>query len=70
RVFDGEPEDQVAKEELAKLDTKNPLARIINLAEESDIDVFFPIIHGNLGEDGTIQGLLRLLHKPYVGTGI
>ncbi len=61
---------KVAKEELAKLDTKNPLARIINLAEESDIDVFFPIIHGNLGEDGTIQGLLRLLHKPYVGTGI
>jgi D-alanine-D-alanine ligase len=70
RVFDGEPEDEVAKEELAKLDTKNPLARIINLAEESDIDVFFPIIHGNLGEDGTIQGLLRLLHKPYVGTPI
>ncbi len=70
RVFDGEPEDEVAKQELSKLDTRNPLAPILNLGEAADIDVFFPIIHGNLGEDGTIQGLLRLLHKPYVGTGI
>ena len=70
RVFDGEPEDEVAKQELSKLDTRNPLAPILNLGEAADIDVLFPIIHGNLGEDGTIQGLLRLLHKPYVGTGI
>ncbi|MBV0929356.1 D-alanine--D-alanine ligase [Lentilactobacillus sp. IMAU92037] len=70
RVFNGEPEDVVAKEELAKLDHKNPLAPVINLGEVSNIDVFFPIIHGNLGEDGTIQGLLRLLQKPYVGTGV
>ncbi|MDH5104350.1 D-alanine--D-alanine ligase [Lentilactobacillus diolivorans] len=70
RVFDGEPEDEVAKQELSKLDKRNPLAPIWNLGEVSDIDVFFPIIHGNLGEDGTIQGLLRLLQKPYVGSGV
>ncbi|TPR39364.1 D-alanine--D-alanine ligase family protein [Apilactobacillus micheneri] len=70
RVFNGEPEDDVVKEEMSKLDFSDPLAPIKNLSEVKDIDVFFPIIHGNLGEDGTIQGLLRLLHKPYVGSGI
>ncbi|PWF99544.1 D-alanine--D-alanine ligase family protein [Levilactobacillus bambusae] len=70
RVFDGEPEEVVVEEEMAKLDRSNPLAPIQNLADAKDIDVFFPIIHGNLGEDGTIQGLLRLLQKPYVGSGI
>lgn len=31
------------------------------------IDVVFPIIHGKLGEDGSIQGLLELSGIPYVG---
>lgn len=70
RVFDGEPEDDVARQEIAKLDKANPLAPVLNLGEDANIDVFFPIIHGNLGEDGTIQGLLRLLGKPYVGSGV
>ena len=70
RVFEGESEDQVVAEELPKLDMSNPLAPIINLGDTSEIDVFFPIIHGNLGEDGTIQGLLRLLNKPYVGSEV
>lgn len=70
RVFNGEPEDQVVAEELPKLDMSNPLAPIINLGNTENIDVFFPIIHGNLGEDGTIQGLLRLLNKPYVGSEV
>lgn len=70
RVFNGEPEDEVARQEIAKLDKSNPLAPILNLSEDANIDVFFPIIHGNLGEDGTIQGLLRLLNKPYVGSGV
>ena len=33
-------------------------------------DVIFPIIHGNSGEDGTLQGLLWFLGKPYVGSGV
>lgn len=70
RVFDGENEADVVKDEIPKLDMNNPLAPIINFDSTSDIDVFFPIIHGNLGEDGTIQGLLRLMNKPYVGSGI
>jgi len=41
--------------------------------EQSDlqsIDVFFPVLHGPYGEDGTIQGLLKLVNKPFVGSGI
>jgi D-alanine-D-alanine ligase len=33
-------------------------------------DVIFPILHGEHGEDGTIQGLADLLHIPIVGAGV
>jgi D-alanine-D-alanine ligase len=35
-----------------------------------DIDVFFPVLHGPMGEDGTVQGLLKLANKPFVGAGV
>ncbi len=34
------------------------------------IDVVFPILHGTLGEDGTVQGLLEMAELPYVGAGV
>lgn len=34
------------------------------------IDVVFPILHGSFGEDGTIQGLLKLANVPFVGAGV
>jgi D-alanine-D-alanine ligase len=34
------------------------------------LDVVFPILHGPFGEDGTIQGLLKLADIPFVGTGV
>lgn len=33
-------------------------------------DVIFPVIHGTLCEDGTVQGLLELADLPYVGCGV
>lgn len=33
-------------------------------------DVYFPVLHGPYGEDGTIQGLLELAGCPYVGCGV
>lgn len=39
-------------------------------AEAASIDVWFPILHGPNGEDGTIQGLLTLMQVPYVGSGV
>lgn len=64
------PEAKYAKKAKDNLDRHNPFANIANLGKCKDIDVFFPMIHGNLGEDGTIQGLFRLLQIPYVGSGI
>ena len=37
---------------------------------ELGLDVIFPVLHGPLGEDGTIQGLLELANVPYVGCGV
>jgi D-alanine-D-alanine ligase len=33
-------------------------------------DVVFPIAHGAVGEDGSLQGLLEVLGLPYVGSGV
>lgn len=38
--------------------------------EVTEIDVWFPILHGPNGEDGTVQGLLKLMQIPYVGSGV
>jgi D-alanine-D-alanine ligase len=38
--------------------------------ERRGFDVVFPVLHGPLGEDGTIQGLLELAGIPYVGSGV
>ncbi len=34
------------------------------------VDVIFPVLHGPMGEDGSIQGMFELLGVPYVGSGI
>jgi D-alanine-D-alanine ligase len=39
------------------------------LARDS-VDVVFPVLHGPMGEDGTIQGMLELAGIPYVGSGV
>ncbi|MEB3292376.1 MAG: D-alanine--D-alanine ligase family protein [Synechococcales bacterium] len=38
--------------------------------EVAQVQVWFPILHGPNGEDGTIQGLLQLMQVPYVGSGV
>ncbi len=32
--------------------------------------VVFPLLHGRFGEDGSLQGFLELLGRPYVGAGV
>lgn len=34
------------------------------------IDCAFPILHGTMGEDGTIQGLFKMVQVPFVGCGV
>lgn len=36
----------------------------------TQLDVIFPIVHGTLGEDGSLQGLLRMANLPFVGSGV
>ncbi|MGH2558205.1 MAG: D-alanine--D-alanine ligase family protein [Thermomicrobiales bacterium] len=35
-----------------------------------DVDVIFLALHGPMGEDGTVQGMLELAGVPYVGAGV
>ncbi|MEB3171851.1 MAG: D-alanine--D-alanine ligase, partial [Synechococcaceae cyanobacterium] len=35
-----------------------------------EMEVWFPVLHGPNGEDGTIQGLFTLMQVPFVGSGV
>lgn len=50
-------------------DTATPMVRPSG-AGFGAIDVVFPILHGPFGEDGTVQGLLKLANVPFVGAGV
>lgn len=39
-------------------------------SQVAEVDIWFPILHGPNGEDGTVQGLLQLMQVPYVGAGV
>ncbi len=45
-------------------------ALALSAASASGPTVVMPLLHGPLGEDGTVQGLLELLDVPYVGAGV
>ena len=45
-----------------------PINNVFEYLQECD--VVFPVLHGLYGEDGSIQGLLEILEKPYVGCKI
>ncbi|MBN2430215.1 MAG: D-alanine--D-alanine ligase [Acidobacteria bacterium] len=38
--------------------------------KEIPFHLFFPVLHGPYGEDGTIQGLLEMTGRPFVGCGV
>jgi D-alanine-D-alanine ligase len=47
--------------------------QLINLYDNKpidNIDIIFPVLHGPFGEDGTIQGLLKITNLPFVGAGV
>ena len=57
-------------------ETQNPTSSAQKLsqwqspAQVAEVDVWFPILHGPNGEDGTVQGLLKLMQVPFVGSGV
>jgi len=44
--------------------------RDLQYTKLTDIDVFFPVMHGTYSEDGTMQGLLEMADVAYVGAGV
>jgi D-alanine-D-alanine ligase len=46
------------------------LRRLSDARELGRPDVYFPVLHGTYGEDGTVQGLFELAGVPYVGAGV
>jgi D-alanine-D-alanine ligase len=55
---------------LAPGNENQQLFRIANTGAGSSVDVVFPVLHGPFGEDGTVQGLLKLANIPFVGAGV
>ncbi len=45
-------------------------AKSQKLEKLADINVYFPVLHGTFGEDGTIQGLFEMADAAYVGAGV
>lgn len=56
------------KYRILRFDPKTDLARLIEKAPE--IDIALILLHGPLGEDGTIQGFLEVLDVPFQGSGV
>lgn len=46
------------------------ISNFTNSSQNLKIDVVFPILHGPFGEDGTLQGLLKLANIPFVGASV
>jgi D-alanine-D-alanine ligase len=52
------------------LGEKGELANLSANKNKQPLDVVFPILHGPFGEDGTVQGFLKLAEIPFVGAGV
>ena len=46
------------------------ISQILHDTNESARTVVIPLLHGPMGEDGTVQGALELAHAAYVGAGV
>src|SRR5207248_3446243 len=68
----GLPELPITGENLALVPGKqnNQVVAISGEKRLGSLDVVFPVLHGPFGEDGTVQGLLKLANIAYVGAGV
>ncbi len=65
--------DTVGEDELELSTDKSVTESMGQFIESIDYrskNLVFPVLHGNNGEDGTIQGLLELLELPYIGNEV
>jgi D-alanine-D-alanine ligase len=67
KILIGEIENSIQK----KQETFNPdKINFLDGIQFKNVDIWFPLLHGFNGEDGSIHGLLKFTKKPLVGCGI
>ncbi len=54
---------------LGNMSVSTPEKSLVILPE-GHLDVIFPVLHGPYGEDGTVQGFLKLARIPFVGADV
>jgi D-alanine-D-alanine ligase len=52
------------------LDAQSPGFMLLSSGDRMKADIVFPVLHGTDGEDGSIQGLIKAMDIPMVGTGV
>lgn len=68
--LEGKVEDSSKLELNTELSVTESLGNFIKSIDYNAENMVFPVLHGNNGEDGTIQGLLELIDIPYVGNEV
>lgn len=66
----GEVAEAVLRSGLPTSAQSSSASRWLFPPEVTDVEVWFPVLHGPNGEDGTLQGLLKLMQVPFVGCGV
>ncbi|MFC4559493.1 D-alanine--D-alanine ligase [Virgibacillus kekensis] len=51
-------------------ETNNQIIHATSAGALDQLDVVFPIVHGTLGEDGSLQGMMRIANLPFVGSSV
>jgi len=59
-----------ASDSVTILPQSREIINFSNPGNRQTVDVVFPVLHGPFGEDGTVQGLLKLADIPFVGSGV
>jgi D-alanine-D-alanine ligase len=52
------------------LDPHSPGFLLLSTGDRIKADIIFPVLHGTDGEDGSIQGMIKAMDMPMVGTGV
>lgn len=63
-------ESNVATDRLVATGQQTNISQILQNTNSSAHTVVIPLLHGPMGEDGTVQGALELAHVAYVGAGV
>jgi D-alanine-D-alanine ligase len=62
--------DAVASKKLLDGEKVSQKGTLVPVLDRKAVDVVFPVLHGSFGEDGTMQGFLKLIDVPFVGPGV